>query len=150
MHFKIENTPIKDTNGKRKFKRMLSFFFSTNKSFLLWNCLWRNSTLFNQPRQRGFWRNLRYILYSMVNDSTFLKENFCIIFFPLCEVSQKSTWKSISLRYLGISKKGYKLFMHELKTGVYADKFATFWMFPERFYCFIRRWIFFKKFQCCN
>ena len=26
LHFKIENTPIKDTNGKRKFKRMLSFF----------------------------------------------------------------------------------------------------------------------------
>ena len=25
--FKIENTPIKDTNGKRKFKRMLSFLF---------------------------------------------------------------------------------------------------------------------------
>ena len=25
LHFKIENTPIKDTNGKRKFKRMLSF-----------------------------------------------------------------------------------------------------------------------------
>ena len=27
LHFKIENTPIKDTNGKRKFKRMLSFVF---------------------------------------------------------------------------------------------------------------------------
>ena len=25
--------------------------------------------------------------------------------------------------------------MPELKTGVYADKFATFWMFPERRYC---------------
>ena len=25
LHFKIENTPIKDRNGKRKFKRMLSF-----------------------------------------------------------------------------------------------------------------------------
>ena len=24
--------------------------------------------------------------------------------------------------------------MHERKTGLYADKFATFWMFPERFY----------------
>ena len=24
--------------------------------------------------------------------------------------------------------------MHELRTGLYADKFATFWMFPERFY----------------
>ena len=27
LHFKIENTPIKDTNGKKKFKRMLSFLF---------------------------------------------------------------------------------------------------------------------------
>ena len=70
-------------------------FLWTNKSFLLWNCLSRNLTLFNQPRQRGFWRNLRYILYSMVQDST------------LCEVSLKSMWKSISLRYLEISKKGY-------------------------------------------
>ena len=27
LHFKLENTPIKDTNGKRKFKRKLSFLF---------------------------------------------------------------------------------------------------------------------------
>ena len=27
LHLKIENTLIKDTNGKRKFKRMLSFLF---------------------------------------------------------------------------------------------------------------------------
>ena len=24
--------------------------------------------------------------------------------------------------------------MHELKTGLYADKFARFWIFPESFY----------------
>ena len=24
--------------------------------------------------------------------------------------------------------------MHELKTGLNADKFATFWMFPKSFY----------------
>ena len=46
LHFKIENTPIKDTSGKRKFKRMLSFLLWTNESFSLWNCLSRNSTLF--------------------------------------------------------------------------------------------------------
>ena len=56
-------------------ERSVSFLW-TNKSFLLWNCLSRNLTLFNQPRQQGFWRNLRYILYSMVKDSTFLNENF--------------------------------------------------------------------------
>ena len=27
LHFNIENTPIKDTSGKRKFKRMLTFLF---------------------------------------------------------------------------------------------------------------------------
>ena len=27
LHFKIENTPIKDTSGKRKFKRVLRFLF---------------------------------------------------------------------------------------------------------------------------
>ena len=27
LHFKIENKPIKDTSGKRKFKRMLRFLF---------------------------------------------------------------------------------------------------------------------------
>ena len=27
LHFKIENTPIKDTNGKRKFNGMLNFLF---------------------------------------------------------------------------------------------------------------------------
>ena len=27
MHFKIENTPIKDKNGKKNFKRMLRFLF---------------------------------------------------------------------------------------------------------------------------
>ena len=26
------------------------------------------------------------------------------------------------------------LIMHELKTGLNADKFATFWMLPESFY----------------
>ena len=32
----------------------------------------------NQPTQRVFWRNLRFILYSRVKGSTFLKGNFCI------------------------------------------------------------------------
>ena len=27
LHFKVENIPLKDKNGKRKFKRMLSFLF---------------------------------------------------------------------------------------------------------------------------
>ena len=72
---------------------MLDSFLWTNESFSLWNCLSRNSTLFSsqrrawlvlsQSRQRGFWRNLRYILYSVVKKSSFLKGNFhgCFLHF---------------------------------------------------------------------
>ena len=93
LHFEIENTSIKVAYGKRKFKRMLDSFLWTNESFSLWNCLSRNSTLFSsqrrawlvlsQSRQRGFWRNLRYILYSVVKKSSFLKGNFhgCFLHF---------------------------------------------------------------------
>ena len=78
LHFKIENTPIKDTNGKR------------NESFSLWNCLSRNSTLFSTRRIGAlglFWTNQG----SEVSEDTwgtfrtlwskksaFLKRNFCI------------------------------------------------------------------------
>ena len=74
-------------------------FLWTNESFSLWNCLSKNSTtdlwlVLKQPRQRGFGRNLRYILYSKVKESTFLKGNFYIhksfmdVFFILT-----SAWK---------------------------------------------------------
>ena len=80
LRFKIENTPIKDTNGKR------------NESFSLWNCLSRNSTLVS-IRPIGalslFWTNQG----SEVSDdtwgtfrtlwskkSTFLKRNFFLHF----------------------------------------------------------------------
>ena len=34
--------------------------------------------------------------------------------------------------------------MHALKTGLTADKFATFWVFPKRFYhSFVRNYNFF-------
>ena len=70
LYFKIENTPIKDTNGKRTFwGKMRAFcyeivfreefnlvFFTADQSALL---------VLNKPRQRGFWRNLRYILYTL-------------------------------------------------------------------------------------
>ena len=79
LHFKIENTTIKDTNGQRKFNGMLSFLFVDRRKLLIS----KNSTtdlwlVLKQPRQRGFGRNLRYILYSKVKESTFLKGNFCI------------------------------------------------------------------------
>ena len=77
LYFKIENKPIIDTNGKRSSKECSVSFLWTNERFLPWNCLSRNSTLFSsqwiralglfwtKPRQQGFWRNLRYILYTL-------------------------------------------------------------------------------------
>ena len=88
LHFKIENTPIKDTNGKRKFKRMLSFLFVDKRklfamklSFEEFNLVfytadWSAWLVLNQPRQRGFWRHLRYIPYSMVKEKYVLKREF--------------------------------------------------------------------------
>ena len=88
LHFKIENTPIKDTNGKRKFKRMLSFLFVDKRklfamklSFEEFNLVFYTADrsawlVLNQPRQRGFWRHLRYIPYSMIEGKYVLKTEF--------------------------------------------------------------------------
>ena len=47
-HFKVTNILLKDTNGKGKFKRLLSFLFSgTKESFWVRNLPSRNSTLFS-------------------------------------------------------------------------------------------------------
>ena len=66
LHFKIENTPIKDTTGKRKFKTMLSFLFVNKRtlfamtlSFEEFNLVFYTADrsawlVLNQPRQRGF------------------------------------------------------------------------------------------------
>ena len=66
LYFKIENTPIKYTNGKRKFKRMLSFLFVDKQelfpmklSFEEFNLVFFTAdqsawVILNQPRQRGF------------------------------------------------------------------------------------------------
>ena len=107
LHFKLENTSIKDVNGKRKFKKKCSVsFLWTNESFLLWKCLSRNSTLFlygperlacfqQTKAARLVWRNFRYILYSMVKNS-FKKGIFCIykgftdVFYILTSVWKKN------------------------------------------------------------
>ena len=89
LHFKIEDTPIKDTSGKRKFKRVLRLLFVDNRELFAIKLSFEefNPIVFtadqsawlvlNQPRQRGFRRNLRYILYCMVIESAFLKGDFC-------------------------------------------------------------------------
>ena len=88
MHFKIENMPINNTNGKRKFKRMLSFpfadkrkFFATKLSFEEFNLVFymadRSAWLvLNQPRQQGFLRHLRYIPFSMIKEKYVFKKEF--------------------------------------------------------------------------
>ena len=66
--------PTKDTDWKRKFKRMLSFLFVDKRKLFAMKLSFEEVNLvfftadqsawliLNQPRQRGFWRNLRYIL----------------------------------------------------------------------------------------
>ena len=88
LHFKIENTPIKDTNGKRKFKRMLSFLFVDKRklfamklSFEEFNLVFymvdRSAWLvLNQPRQQGFLGHLRYIPFSMIKEKCVFKKEF--------------------------------------------------------------------------
>ena len=88
LYFKIENTPMKDTNGKRKFKRMLSFLFLDKRklfamklSFEEFNIVFYTADrsawlVLNQPRQQGFWRHLRYILFSMIKEKYVFKREF--------------------------------------------------------------------------
>ena len=88
LHCKIENTPIKDTNGKRKFKRLLSFLFVGKRKLFVMKLSFEERNLvfymadrsawlvLNQPRQWGFWRHLKYIPYSMINEKYVLKKEF--------------------------------------------------------------------------
>ena len=78
----------KTTNGKRKFKRMLSVLFVDKRklfamklSFEEFNLVFYTADrsvwlVLNQPRQRGFWRHLRYILYSMIKEKYVFKKEF--------------------------------------------------------------------------
>ena len=87
-NFKIENMPIKDTNGKKKFKRMLSFLSVDKPELFAMKLSFKEFTLvfftadqsawliLNQPR---FVKKLEvHSVYSMVKESTFLKGNLCI------------------------------------------------------------------------
>ena len=88
LRFKIENTPIKDTNGKKKFKRMLSFLFVDKRklfamklsfeefNFVSYTGDWSAWLVLNQPKQRGFWRLLRYIPYSVIKEKCVFKKEF--------------------------------------------------------------------------
>ena len=63
LRLRVKNTLLKDTNGKEKFKRMLSFLGYEMSCFEI------------HSRQRGFGRLFKYIFYSKVKKITFLKGN---------------------------------------------------------------------------
>ena len=78
----------KDTNGKGRFKRILSFVFVDKRKLFVTKLSFQefHLTFFtaerlacfgpSEPRHQSFWRNFRYILYSIIKESTFLKGNF--------------------------------------------------------------------------
>ena len=55
LHFKIENTPIKDTNGKRKFKRMLSFLFVDKRKLFAMKLSFEEFNLVFYTADRSAW-----------------------------------------------------------------------------------------------
>ena len=83
MYFKIENTPIKDTNGKRKFKRMLSFRFCGQTRAFHYEIVFRGiqPCFLHGGSERlpaSFLKKIEvHSVYSMVKESTsVLKGNF--------------------------------------------------------------------------
>ena len=81
LHLKIEHTAIKDTNGKRKFKRMLSFlmirydivFRGIQPCFLRIGAL---GLFWTKKAPRFPWGHLRYIPYSMIKQNYVFKREF--------------------------------------------------------------------------
>ena len=80
--------PIKDTNGKKKFKRMLSFLSVDKPELFAMKLSFKEFTLVFFTADRSAWlvlNQLRFVkklevhsVYSMVKESTFLKGNLCI------------------------------------------------------------------------
>ena len=86
LHFKIENRTIKDTNGKRKFKRMLRLLFCEQTKAFRYEIVFRGiQTCFLhggserlacfEPTKaaRFLMRHLRYIPYSMIKEKLVFK-----------------------------------------------------------------------------
>ena len=55
LHFKIENTPIKDTTGKRKFKTMLSFLFANKRTLFAMTLSFEEFNLVVYTADRSAW-----------------------------------------------------------------------------------------------
>ena len=55
LHFKIESTTIKDANGKRKFKRMLSFLFVDKRKLFAKKLSFEEFNLVFYTADRSVW-----------------------------------------------------------------------------------------------
>ena len=55
VHFKIANTPIKETNGKRKFKRMLGFLSVDKRKFFAMKLSFEEFNFVFYRADRGAW-----------------------------------------------------------------------------------------------
>ena len=76
MHFRVKNTPLKDGNGKRKFKRMLVFLFvEKGKLFIK-----KSSFCFLHCRAHGLFRNsgkvAKFLLNFQVHFALYGQENY--------------------------------------------------------------------------
>ena len=95
LDFQVKNTPLKETDGKRKFKRMLSFLlvdrgrlFFTKLSFEEFkfqkiSVIGAIGLFWNATKQRSFWRIFRYILYCLVKKITFLNNTWISALFNI-------------------------------------------------------------------
>ena len=90
-HFKVINTPLKDTDGKGKFKRMLSFFYvGQREAFFFYKIVLRGIRISVDFRHRSAWPVLKrnqaakflknfqvhFVLFSQENNV--LKRELCI------------------------------------------------------------------------
>ena len=78
LHFKIENTLIKDTNGKRKFKRMLSFLFVDKRKLFAMKLSFGEFKLVFYTADWSAWLVLNQPTLWSKKSRVFKKGNFCI------------------------------------------------------------------------
>ena len=76
LRFKVKNTPLKTKNGKRKFKRMLSFLFVEEGKLFIKKSSFEEFNLLGLPRCKNLWyfffvSHLLFFLGSIVLTSLF-------------------------------------------------------------------------------
>ena len=97
LHFKVKNTPLqlKDKKMEKESSKEVQFSFCGGME-----AFHQEIVCFEmQPRQWSFCWIFRYILYSMVKKSTFLKGNLCIY----------KCFRDVSYIFSSAPKKNYKM-----------------------------------------